>query len=215
MLSPLFMPPLNLQSGFLRSPAEILDAAHAGKKLAFGAEAIERVPGHLENGWRETLARVLTEEIRELHRAEVQLATVWVSMSLASTDQVLQAVFEDFGQHCGSRIQRLKLVGRLLGLSPEGGASPAMDGLLLGAGETIKENPPGHDRDASLVAAAQKIVYYLATTYCCARDFAELLDAEFAVRILQFTVDDEANANATLRNLAELLETNSGARRYQ
>ncbi len=78
-----------------------------------------------------------------------------------------------------------------------------MAGLLAEGGELLEEDMTAEVRDAALVAAAQRIEHYEMAVYGTLRTYAqELVDLDSA-RLLQTTVDEEADADRTLTQLAE------------
>jgi ferritin-like metal-binding protein YciE len=57
--------------------------------------------------------------------------------------------------------------------------------------------------DAALIAAAQRVEHYEIAGYGCARTFANHLGLEEAVSLLQRTLDEEAEADKELTDIAQ------------
>ena len=161
--------------------------------------------------WMQTLSRVLAEEIGQLYCSEKQLAAALPKMLRAATDGKLKFIFQIMEIQTGEHIQR---VNRLMSMTDppcKEKTCLAMEGMLLGVKETIEENASGRDRDLSLIAAAEKITHYQVTSYCCARDFSQLLKHDDLMNILQGVVDDETGMGATLANLTEIVFADNGS----
>jgi ferritin-like metal-binding protein YciE len=75
-----------------------------------------------------------------------------------------------------------------------------MQGLLEEAQDLIKEG----EGDAALICAAQKVEHYEIATYGSLRSWAELLEENDAVDLLEETLDEE---KATDEKLTEIAET--------
>ena len=58
-------------------------------------------------------------------------------------------------------------------------------------------------RDAALICAAQKVEHYEIASYGSLRTWAELLDEDEAVDLLQETLDEEKVADEKLTEIAE------------
>ena len=68
--------------------------------------------------------------------------------------------------------------------------------------------------DAGLIAAAQRVEHYEMAGFGCVRTFARLLGHDKAADLLQETLDEEADADKKLAELAETainVETMEGA----
>jgi ferritin-like metal-binding protein YciE len=78
-----------------------------------------------------------------------------------------------------------------------------MKGLLAEGAKVLEEKMTPEVRDAALVAAAQRVEHYEMAVYGTLRTYArELADLDSA-RLLQATLDEEADADRTLTQLAE------------
>jgi len=101
-------------------------------------------------------------------------------------------------------VERLEEVFEGLGVSPRGKKCKAMEGLIAEGEERIAEEEADPDvRDAALIAAAQRVEHYEIAGYGCVRTFAGLLGYEESAALLQKTLDEEAEADEKLTDLAE------------
>ena len=67
----------------------------------------------------------------------------------------------------------------------------------------IKANADPEIKDAGLIAAAQRVEHYEMAGYGSARAFAERLGHSDSARLLQATLNEEANADKKLTAIAE------------
>lgn len=86
---------------------------------------------------------------------------------------------------------------------PKGQACEAMQGLIQEASEPIHEFPKSALRDAALISKAQRIEHYEISAYGTLRTFAKELNFEEAAKLLQETLEEEANADKALTKIAE------------
>ena len=77
-----------------------------------------------------------------------------------------------------------------------------MEGLLEEGEEALKDHTPGVLRDALLIGGAQRIEHYEIAGYGTAKAWAEELDLEDVVDLLDKTLDEEAEADEKLTAIA-------------
>jgi len=80
-----------------------------------------------------------------------------------------------------------------------------MQGLIEEATELMEEDADDAVMDAGLIAAAQKVEHYEIASYGTVRTWAKLCGKEDAAELLQETLDEEAEADQKLTELAENL----------
>jgi len=163
--------------------------------------------GAFEKHWLQTLAHVLTDEVHELHGAESLLLNTLPSVAVATSNHMLRAICEIQLDQTQEHVRRLNQVFDILGLVPDGRTGMAMEGMLVGLHEIIKENRPSPARDCGLVYAAHKIKHHEVVSYCSARDFAQLLGIEAVAQLLQKTLDEESLMEARLARVADLISS--------
>ena len=67
----------------------------------------------------------------------------------------------------------------------------------------IQEDAEPEVKDAALIAAAQRVEHYEIAGYGCVRTYAKILGRQKAADLLQQTLDEEAETDETLSELAE------------
>lgn len=152
-----------------------------------------------------TLQELLIDELKDLYSAETQLTKALPKMAKAANDENLKAGFEEHLDQTHEHIARLDRAMELLDASPKGKTCKAMKGLLAEGEEKIKEDASPAVKDAALIGAAQKVEHYEIAGYGTVRTFAELLGEDEIVSLLQETLDEEAETDRKLTELASSL----------
>jgi len=78
-----------------------------------------------------------------------------------------------------------------------------MKGLIEEGSEILKEEGEDTVLDAGTIVAAQKVEHYEIASYGSVRTFANLLGKDEEAKLLQSTLDEEAETNQILTQLAE------------
>ena len=81
--------------------------------------------------------------------------------------------------------------------------SPLVDGLIEIAREAAGRDAPPAVRDAALIGAGQRVAHFGMAEYECARTYARLLGHEEAADLLQECLDEEAEIDVRLTELAQ------------
>jgi ferritin-like metal-binding protein YciE len=152
-----------------------------------------------------TLQELLIDELKDLYSAETQLTKALPKMAKAASDEKLKAGFEEHLDQTHEHIARLDRVMELLEATPKGKTCKAMKGLVAEGEEKINEDASDAVRDAALICAAQKVEHYEIAGYGTVRTFAELLGEDEVVSLLQETLDEEAETDRKLTQLASSL----------
>jgi ferritin-like metal-binding protein YciE len=153
----------------------------------------------------ETLTDLLVEELQDIYDAEQQLTKALPQMAQAAFDEELRDAFEQHLDVTKGQINRLEKVFEALKVPAKGKHCPAMAGLIEEAKELLASKGEGDPmvRDAGLIIAAQKVEHYEIASYGSARTLARTLGVENAAQLLQETLDEEAEADRLLTELAE------------
>jgi ferritin-like metal-binding protein YciE len=150
-----------------------------------------------------TLQELFAEELQDLYDAEHQILKALPKMIAAANSDDLTAAFEEHLSLTEGHVERLEEVFAARGLKPKRKTCDGMAGLLAEGEKVLKEPMSDEVRDAALIAAAQRVEHYEMAVYGTLRTYArELADLDSA-RLLQATLDEEADADRTLTQLAE------------
>ena len=151
----------------------------------------------------DSLHDLFVDELKDLYSAENQLLKAIPKMAKKATSEELKAAFTEHLEVTQTQVERLEKIFEELDESPKGKKCKAMEGLVEEGAEVIKETGDPAVIDAALIACAQRVEHYEMAGYGCVRTFARLLGYEDAESLLQETLDEEAEADKKLTELAD------------
>ena len=150
----------------------------------------------------ENLEGLLIETLRDTLDAEKQIVKALPKMAKAATSEELRAAFEEHLEVTRGQVTRLEEVFAELGVAVRGKHCAGMEGLIEEGQELIGEDPNSDVLDAGLIAAAQKVEHYEIAAYGTTRTWAEMLGYSKAAELLQESLNEEAEADEKLSQLA-------------
>lgn len=142
-------------------------------------------------------------ELRDLYSAENQLLKALPKMAKAAHAPELRDAINEHLEVTKGQVSRLETIFKELDESPKGKKCKAMEGLIEEGKEIMEEDATPGVRDAALIAAAQRVEHYEIAGYGCTRTFANILGFDEAGGLLQETLDEEADADKKLTEIAE------------
>ena len=146
---------------------------------------------------------LLVEQLQDLYDAEQRLTKALPKMADAAKSASLKAAFQEHLRQTQNQVTRLEQVFQLLGKTAQSKTCEAMKGLVTEGEEVISATGDADVKDAALIAAAQRVEHYEIAGYGTARTFAQRLGHDNAARLLQQTLDEEADTDKKLTALAE------------
>ena len=150
-----------------------------------------------------TLKDLFIHSLSDIYSAEKQMTKSLPKMARASSSPDLRAAFEKHLEETLGQVQRIDQIVETSGIKLKRVKCVAMEGLVEEGQEQIDEIDKGPVLDTALIAAAQKVEHYEIAGYGCARTFARMLGDEEAAHLLQQTLDEEAETDRKLTDLAE------------
>lgn len=150
-----------------------------------------------------SLQDLFIEELRDVYNAENQITRALPSMAKSAGTPELRSAFEKHLEQTKEQIERLEQIFEKLDMSPTGKKCKGMEGLLAEGKEMMAEEGDQAVIDAALIGAAQRVEHYEIAAYGCIRNYANLLGLDWAVDLLQQTLDEEEETDALLSELAE------------
>jgi ferritin-like metal-binding protein YciE len=151
----------------------------------------------------ETLRDLYLNELRDLYSAETQLLEALPKMAEAANFSQLKKAFTSHLEQTEGHVRRLEEIFEALGEEPSGETCKAMEGLIKEGEEYVKAGGDRDVRDAGLIGAAQRVEHYEIAGYGTARTLASRLGESEAADKLQATLDEEAEADSKLTDIAE------------
>ncbi len=149
-----------------------------------------------------TLRDLYIDELKDIYSSENQILKALPKLAKAATSPALQAGFTKHLEQTKVHVQRLEQIFGKLKESPAGKKCKATEGLLAESAEMMGQDASPEVMDASLICAAQKVEHYEIASYGCVRTYAQLLGEGEAQALLQTTLDEEAETDKKLTDLA-------------
>ena len=150
----------------------------------------------------ETLKDLYILELKDLYSAEKQIIVALPKMAKAATNAKLAAGFKEHLEQTREHVVRLEKILSSHGQTTRGPKCLGMEGALKEGAEMIAEEADEEVRDAGLIGAAQRVEHYEMAGYGCARTYAELLGDKEGAKLLQTTLNEEADTDKKLSKLA-------------
>jgi ferritin-like metal-binding protein YciE len=124
-------------------------------------------------------------------------------MAKAAHSQELRAAFEKHHGETEGQVERLEKVFDMIGKKPQGKTCDAIIGLVEEGQEVMKQYKGSPALDAGLLAGAQAVEHYEISRYGTLKTWANELGLGDAVGLLDATLQEEKNTDATLTKIAE------------
>lgn len=151
----------------------------------------------------ETLRDLYVDELKDLYSAEKQLVRALPKMAKNANSEELREAFQTHLAETEGHVERLEQIFESLEASPRGKKCVGMEGLIEEANELLQEDAAEDVIDAGLISKAQHVEHYEIAGYGTVRAWAALLGENRHVQLLQQTLDEEANTDRLLTQLAE------------
>lgn len=151
----------------------------------------------------QNLEDLLKHEIQDLYSAEQQLIKALPEMEKNAHNDKLRKAFHEHLEETKGQKERLEEVARILGIKPGGETCEAMQGLIKEGKKYIKMDMNPDVKDASLIAAAQRVEHYEISGYGTACYFASRIGQDEVKKLLEETLNQEKNADSKLNTIAK------------
>ena len=150
---------------------------------------------------------LLIDQLGDILHAEKQLLKALPKMARAARSGQLQHLFELHLQETEQQVERLEECFNTLGVKTRTKPCKGMMGLVEEAEEVIEEGKKKNDAaaDLALIAAAQRVEHYEASSYTTARNLAQQLHNSMIVQLLTTSLAEEENADQLLNQVAQSL----------
>jgi ferritin-like metal-binding protein YciE len=149
------------------------------------------------------LEELLIDELKDIYSAENQIIKALPKMVKGASAPELKRAFERHLEETRRQVERLDQIGEALEIKLTGKKCKGMEGLIEEGKEMLEEDLDENAIDAGLIGAAQKVEHYEIAAYGTARTHAEMLGYNKVARLLQQTLNEEANTDKKLTQLAE------------
>jgi ferritin-like metal-binding protein YciE len=150
------------------------------------------------------LAELFHDTLKDIYYAEKKILAALPKMAKAAQNKDLKAAFQKHEAETEEQVSRLEQVFELIEEKPQGKNCPAIVGIIEEGQEIIKDYKDSPALDAGLLSAAQAVEHYEISRYGTLRTWAGELGLSQAVDLLEETLQEEKNTDATLSELAEV-----------
>jgi ferritin-like metal-binding protein YciE len=143
------------------------------------------------------------DTLKDIYFAEKKILSALPRMAKAAQSPKLKAAFEKHLAETDGQVERLEQIFALLDETPRGKTCDAILGIIDEGKEIMGEYKGMPAMDAGLLAAAQAVEHYEISRYGSLKTWAAELGLKDAGKLLDATLKEEKNTDATLSNLAE------------
>jgi ferritin-like metal-binding protein YciE len=151
----------------------------------------------------DSLDALFKEELKDVYDAEKQLTKTLPKMAKKASSEELKEAIEEHLQQTEEQVQRLERVFDELDLPARAKRCKGLRGIIEEGDEMVGEADNEQTRDASIIAAAQKVEHYEIATYGSLRTWASILGYDSVASILEETLNEEKEADQRLTEIAE------------
>jgi ferritin-like metal-binding protein YciE len=149
------------------------------------------------------LKDLFLDTLKDIYFAEKKILSALPKMAKAAQSPKLKAAFEKHQEETEAQVDRLEQVFASLDETPRAKTCDAIMGILDEGKEIMSEYKGMPALDAGLLAAAQAVEHYEISRYGTLKTWATELGYRDAVKLLDATLKEEKNTDATLSQLAE------------
>jgi len=149
------------------------------------------------------LEELFHDTLKDIYFAEKKILSALPKMAKAAQASELKQAFEKHESETQEHVTRLEQVFEEIDEAPRGKTCDAIVGIIEEGQEIMKEYKGKPALDAGLLAAAQAVEHYEMSRYGSLRTWARELGLDKAAGLLDATLKEEKNADATLTKIAE------------
>lgn len=150
----------------------------------------------------ENLQQLFVKELRDLYDAENQITDALPKLIDAAHHSDLKNALQQHLSVTQQQIARLDRIFEMLNEKATGESCKGMKGLIKEGDDIVSTGGDPSTVDAGIISAAQRVEHYEMAGYGTVRTYAELLGQDEMARLLQQTLDEEAEANNALTEIA-------------
>jgi ferritin-like metal-binding protein YciE len=149
------------------------------------------------------LSDLFHETLKDIYMAEKQILRALPKMAKAVESEELRAAFQKHVGETEEQVRRAERIFEIIGKRAQTKPCPAIMGLVEEGQEIMKEFKGSEALDAGLIAGAQAVEHYEISRYGTLKAWAEQLGIDEAIGLIEETLQEEKNTDATLTQIAE------------
>ena len=150
-----------------------------------------------------TLEDLFHDSLKDIYFAEKKIVSTLPKLAKAARNADLKAAFEKHRGETEGHVERLEKIFAIIEKKAQGKTCPAINGLAEEGSEIIEEYKGSPAIDAGLLAAAQSVEHYEISRYGALRAWAEELQLNKAIPLIDKTLAEEKATDEALTALAE------------
>jgi ferritin-like metal-binding protein YciE len=159
----------------------------------------------------DNLQKLFVKELRDLYDAEEQITEALPKLIDAAQNPALKQALQHHLDVTKQQISRLDRIFQTLGEKPTGETCKGMKGVIKEGDEIVSAGGDPSTVDAGIISAAQRVEHYEMAGYGTVRTYAKLLGQTQMASLLQQTLDEEAEADRTLSEIANTVNVEAKA----
>lgn len=140
--------------------------------------------------------------LKDMYHGEKQILDALPKMVERASNPDLREALEKHRAETADQIDRLEQIFATLQMQPAGESCDAIEGLIKEGEELVQKFKDPEVLDAGLIAAGQAIEHYEIARYGTLCAWADQMDMPDAAALLEQTLTEEKNADASLNELA-------------
>ncbi len=150
-----------------------------------------------------TLDELFHDTLKDIYFAEKKILATLPKLEKAANAAELKRAFAKHRTQTEGHVTRLEKVFAAIDKKPQGKTCDAIVGITDEGAEIMKEYKGSPALDAGLLAAAQAVEHYEISRYGTLKTWAGELGLREAVELLEQTLGEEKDTDATLSEIAE------------
>jgi len=159
----------------------------------------------------DNLQQLFVKELRDLYDAENQITDALPKLIDAAHNGELKSALQQHLQVTKQQISRLDQIFQRLNQKATGESCKGMKGVIKEGDEIVSAGGDPATVDAGIISAAQRVEHYEMAGYGTVRTYAQLLGQQEMARLLQQTLDEEAEADEKLTQIARSVNVEARA----
>lgn len=157
------------------------------------------------------LEELFHDTLKDIYFAEKKILATLSKMAKAAQSSELKAAFEKHHGETEQHVARVEKVFAVIDKKPQGKTCEAIVGITDEGAEVMKEYKGSPALDPALLAAAQAVEHYEISRYGTLKTWASELRLNDAVSLLDATLQEEKNTDATLTRIADAVVNQEAA----
>ena len=149
-----------------------------------------------------TIRTLLIDELQEIYISESLIREEFPRLVRGADSSDLKKAFDKHGDKAGRQIKRLETIFEKLENSPRGGRGRSVKALLTETEDRMGEGGDPHVVDASLIAAAKRLVHWKIASYGVMATYAHAMNLPEVESLLTETLNEEIGMDERLTGIA-------------